>query len=114
MAKIFQLRALPVTKLQQRRAAVLRELRVPPGIIRASYVEQFLTCGKPNCRCQRGTKHGPFHYLVQCLSTGKVRKFLLKTPEARQQARVAVAAYVEFQNRVEELSQLNTELLRRC
>ena len=73
----------------------------------------MLTCGKSNCRCQRGHKHGPFHYLVQCVSTGKVVKFLLKTPEARSQARASIAAYTEHQKRLEELSQLNTELLRR-
>lgn len=113
MAKIFHMQKLSTLSLEKRRLILLERLVQPPDAIRASYVRQFVTCGKSNCRCQRGHKHGPFHYLVQCLGTGKVRKFLLKTPEARKQARESVTAYTEFQERLEELSQINTELLRR-
>jgi hypothetical protein len=28
-----------------------------------SLVEQYVTCGKPRCRCTRGQKHGPLYYL---------------------------------------------------
>jgi hypothetical protein len=46
--------------------------------------------------------------------TGKTRKFLLKTVGQEEQARVAVAAYAQFQEKLEELSQINTELLWRA
>ena len=113
MAKIFHAQGQSAISLEKRRLTLLKSLIPPQGAIRASYVRQFVTCGKKNCRCQRGHKHGPFHYLVQCLGTGKVRKFLLKTPEARKQARAGVSAYTEYPGRLEELSQINTELLRR-
>ena len=71
------------------------------------------TCGKANCRCRRGFKHGPFFYLVQCLGTGRVRKFLLKTPAQRKQARTGIAAHLKLQRQLAELSEINTELLRR-
>ena len=58
-------------------------------------------------------KHGPFHYLVQCMGVGKVRKFLLKTPAQREQARASIAAHAAIQACLEEFSQINTELLRR-
>ena len=45
--------------------------------------------------------------------TGRVRKFLLKTPAQRQQARAGIAAHLELQRQLAELSELNTELLRR-
>jgi hypothetical protein len=93
------------------KAILLRRLRVPSNALRASYVRQFLTCGKPNCRCRRGHKHGPFYYLVQC-QKGRIRKFLLKTPGQRQRARASIAAYVQFQKQLDELSNINTELLR--
>jgi len=101
-----------VEALQERKTALLKQLLVPPDFLRASYVKQYLTCGKTNCRCQRGFKHGPFYYLVQCLRGGKVRKFLLKTPEQRQQARVGIAAHEQLQRQLAELSEINTELLR--
>jgi hypothetical protein len=47
------------------------------------------------------------------MSVGNIRKFLLKTPAQQEQANVSIAAYVVFQRQLEELSQINTELLRR-
>jgi hypothetical protein len=113
MAKIFPLKAVATAALRRRKQALSADLAVPGNSVRASYVTQTLTCGKSNCRCRRGRRHGPFHYLVQCLHTGKVRKFLLKSSGQKEQARAATSAYVEFQEKLEELSQVNAELLRR-
>jgi uncharacterized protein DUF6788 len=113
MAKILRLKNVSGAELNRRKSELSSQMRVPANAVRASLVRQFLTCGKKNCRCQRGLKHGPFHYLVQCMGVGSVRKFLLKTPEQREQARISIAAYAELQERLEVLSQINTELLRR-
>ena len=102
-----------ISVLMQHKAILLARLQPAPDLLRASYVKQYLTCGKPNCRCRRGFKHGPFYYLVQCLGTGRVRKFLLKTPAQRKQARAGIAAHLKLQRRLAELSEINTELLRR-
>jgi len=102
-----------VEALQAKKAALLEQILVPSNLLRASYVKQYLTCGKTNCRCRRGFKHGPFYYLVQCLGAGQVRKFLLKTPEQRRQARAGIATHLKFQHQLAELSEINTELLRR-
>lgn len=113
MAKRFRFQNLSTAALRTRKKVLLAHLIVPAEAVRASCVQQYLTCGKANCRCRRGHKHGPFHYLVQCVHTGNTRKFLLKTDAQKQQARTAVTAYTDFQDRLEELSQINTELLRR-
>ena len=47
------------------------------------------------------------------MAVGQVRKFLLKTPAEQQAARAATAAFNQFYEGLEELSQINTELLRR-
>jgi hypothetical protein len=113
MAKVFVCRRLSTLALRQRRQRLLRQLRLPPHLIRASVVERFNTCGKPNCACHRGQKHGPFYYLTQCLAVGRITKFLLKSPAAQAAARAGTAAFNEFYDSLEELSQINTELLRR-
>lgn len=113
MAKVFALRRLSTLALRQRRQRLLRQLRLPPQLIRGSVVERFNSCGKPNCACATGQKHGPFYYLTQCLAVGKVNKFLLKTPAAQAAARASTAAFNEFYDGMEELSQVNAELLRR-
>ena len=113
MVKIIDLRKKSVSALQKQKAALMNQICVQSDFLRASYVKQYLTCGKANCRCQRGFKHGPFFYLVQCLRGGTVRKFLLKTPEQRKQARAGIAAHQKNQRQLAELSEINTELLRR-
>jgi hypothetical protein len=101
-----------VEVLKKRKIALLKQILVPPDLLRASYVKQYLTCGKTNCRCRRGFKHGPFYYLVQCLRGGKVIKFLLKTSEQRARARAGIAALEKFQRQLSEISEINTELLQ--
>lgn len=113
MAKVFKLRRTSTLALRQRKAVLLRRLAVPRGFLRASYVERFTTCGKTNCACAQGQKHGPFYYLASGLTQGNVLKFLLKTPDQQEQARQGVGAYQELWEGLEELSQINAELLRR-
>jgi len=113
MARIHAIRRKSLLALRQRKATLLRLLRVPPHSIRASVVERYGTCGKPSCICHGGPKHGPYYYLTQCVAKGHIRKFLLKAPADQQTARAAVAAFTEFYDALEELSQINAELLRR-
>ena len=99
--------------LRQRKASLLRRLSIAPDFLRASYVERFTTCGKANCVCAQGRKHGPFYYLASGLAQGHVLKFLLKTPAQQQRGRKGVLGYHQLWEGLEELSQINAELLRR-
>jgi hypothetical protein len=113
VAKIFNLRRTSTLALRQRKATLLRQLAVPPDLLRASYVERFTTCGKTNCACAQGQRHGPFYYLVSNLAPGHVLKFLLKEAAQQTAAQQAVRNYQVHWERLEELSQINAELLRR-
>ena len=113
MARIYSLHRKSTLALRQRKLALVRQLALPPQAIRASVVERFGTCGKARCVCHQGHKHGPYYYLTQCLAPGEVRKFLLKSTAEQQAARVATNAFNQFYDGLEELSQINTELLRR-
>ena len=113
MAKIYKLRRTSTLALRQRKTALLRLLAVPPDLLRASYVERFTTCGKPNCACARGQRHGPFYYLTANLAPGHVTKLLLKTSRQQETAQTGVRGYQDHWEHLEELSQINTELLRR-
>jgi len=113
MARIYELKRKSTLALRQHKKALLHRLRLPPEVLRASCVEQFLTCGKAACPCHQGRKHGPYYYLILCLAAGHIRKFLLKQPDQQQQARAGTLAYTRFMEGVEELSQINAELLRR-
>jgi len=41
----------------------LRSLMRSFPVLAGSLVKQYVVCGKPGCRCQRGQKHGPLYYL---------------------------------------------------
>lgn len=113
MARIHPTRRRSTLALRQRKAALLGQIAVPTDLMRASFVERYGQCGKANCRCHQGEKHGPFFYLTQCLAVGHVKKFLLKSPEQQHRARQGIAHFNELYEALEELSQINSELLRR-
>jgi hypothetical protein len=113
VAKIHSLRRISTLALRHRKASLLRQLAVPADLLRASYVERFTTCGKPNCACAQGQRHGPFYYLTSNLAPGHVLKFLLKDQAQQQSAEQGVRHYQVHWERLEELSQINAELLRR-
>ena len=115
MARIFETQRKSTLALRQRRAALLRQARLPAHLVRGSFIEQLRKCGKPNCACHRdpGKRHGPYYYLTTCLGVGKVRRLPLKSLAQQAQARAASAAYVHFMEQIEELSQINAELIRR-
>ena len=114
MARIFNLRRTSTLALRQRKGFLLRQLDVPADLLRASVVERYSPCGKAQCHCRHGgPKHGPFHYLIQCLAVGKINKFLLKSQDQQQAARSGVDHFHLLQEQLEELSQINAELLRR-
>lgn len=108
-----ELAHLSTLALRRRKARLLRTLTLPPDAIHASFLERFLTCGRPNCHCQQGEKHGPFFYLSRCLPNRQMRTLLLKAPAQIQQARHSVQAYRRLLDRLDQLSWLNWELLRR-
>jgi hypothetical protein len=113
MARIYDT-AKSTLALRKRKQFLLSLLKIYPYSLRASLVERFSRCGKPNCQCHHGgDKHGPFYYLTQCLAAGRINKFLLKTPDQQQMARSGIDHYHQLQEQLEELSQINAELLRR-
>ena len=114
MARIFSLRRKSTLALRQRKDRLLQLLKLCPDSLRASFVERYSVCGKSQCSCRHGgPKHGPFYYLTQCLAIGKVNKFLLRTQAQQQAAQQGIEHYRQFVELLEELSQINTELLRR-
>lgn len=108
-----ELQRLSTLALRQRKALLLRTLALPPDAIHASFLERFLKCGRPNCRCRQGEKHGPFYYLSRCLPKRQMRTLLLKEPSQILQGRRGVEAYQQLLESLDQLSWINWELLRR-
>lgn len=108
-----ELQRLSTLALRQRKTHLLRTLTVPTEAIHASFLERFLKCGRPNCHCQKGEKHGPFYYLSRCLPKREMRTLLLKESSQIAHGRQGVKAYQQFLEQLDQLSWINWELLRR-
>lgn len=108
-----ELQRLSTLALRQRKAHLLRALTFPQDAIHASFLERFLKCGRLNCHCRKGEKHGPFFYLSRCLPKRHMRTLLLKEQPQILQARQGVRAYQQLLESLDHLSWLNWELLRR-
>ena len=108
-----ELQRLSTLALRQRKAHLLRSLKLPPDVIHASFLERFLKCGRPNCHCRQGEKHGPFFYLSRCLAKRQMHTLLLKGQAQILQARRSVEAYQKALQAVDQLSEINWELVRR-
>lgn len=114
MSKIHPLQRTSTLALRQRKAHLLHTLEPSPHLLHASLIERFIRCGKANCHCHAGgPRHGPFFYLNRCFAKGQMQSLLLKSSGQLDQARQGVAAYAQVQQRLDELSQINYELLRR-
>ena len=108
-----ELARLSTLVLRRRKAHLLHTLTLPPNAIHASFLERFLKCGRPNCHCRDGEKHGPFFYLSRCLPERQMRTLLLKEPSQILQGRQGVDAYQQLLEKLDQLSWINWELLRR-
>ena len=104
---------LSTLALRQRKTHLLRTLTFPPDALHASFLERFLKCGRSNCHCKKGDKHGPFFYLSRCLPQRQMRTLLLKEQPQVLQARHGVEAYHQLLEQLDHLSWINWELLRR-
>jgi hypothetical protein len=83
-------------------------------MVRGCYYQVYKTCTQPNCRCQKGHKHGPFPALSWSVD-GKQRMVMVKAADVPLVERKATA-YREYQGgltRIRRVMSTIEELLGR-
>lgn len=103
---------LSVLALQQRRKGLVKLLPPLDETLRGSLLERYLTCGNPNCKCARGERHGPVWYLTVTLGAGRTTGSILTTNQL-DRVRGWINNYHAVKERLEKISDINRELLRR-
>lgn len=76
-------------KMNQKRAEKIRRYileREKYFFVWGSICKDMVRCGKPNCKCARGQKHGPYYYLYRRIDD-KAERFYLGGPEEAEVAR---------------------------
>jgi Family of unknown function (DUF6788) len=112
MAERENLSKLSILALRKRREG-LTQLLPPLGeTLRGSLMERYLTCGNPDCKCARGERHGPVWYLSVTLDQSH-RKGSTVPADQVEQVRRWIENYHQIKERLEKISDINRELLRR-
>ena len=75
-------------------------------------MERYVTCGNPNCKCARGERHGPMWYLTVTLGPGRTTGGVIPADKV-DQVRGWIDNYQAVKDRLEKISEINRELLRR-
>ena len=98
--------------LQRRREGLAKLLPPPAEVLRGSLLERYLTCGKPNCKCASGERHGPVWYLTVTLGPGRTCGSVVAVDQL-DRVRNWIANYHKMRESLEKISDINRELLRR-
>jgi hypothetical protein len=80
-------------------------------MVTGSLVEQYVSCGKPRCRCQRGQKHGPLHYLYW-KEQGRSRSLYVPREHVKELRR-QIQNYRRFQTELTSLLRRQRQAWRR-
>ena len=112
MAERENLSRLSLLALQKRREGLTKLLPPLGEILRGSLMERYLTCGNPTCKCARGERHGPIWYLSVTLDQSHRIGSTVPTEQV-EQVRRWIDNYHRVKERLEKISDINRELLRR-
>jgi hypothetical protein len=99
--------------LRQRRQGLAQHLPPVTEVLRGSLVERYVTCGNPSCKCAKGERHGPMWYLTVTLGRGRTTGGIIPGDQV-EQVRGWIENYHQLKDRLEKISEINRELLRRA
>ena len=103
---------LSTVALENRRHVLAMNLPRAEQTLRGTLMERYVTCGKPDCKCARGERHGPSWYLTVTLAPGRTTGGVV-SPEQLALVRHWVENYQRMKQDLESISAINRELLRR-
>lgn len=98
--------------LQKRREGLVKGMPPLADTLRGSLLERYMTCGKPNCKCARGERHGPVWYLSVTLGPAHTTGHAVSADQL-EKVRAWTGNYHTAKEYLEKISEINLELLRR-
>jgi hypothetical protein len=97
-------------ELQKERAGLLAELATLSRLLHGSWVERYSVCSRPDCKCRRGERHGPRHYLV-VNEAGRQRQKYVANSHVKA-ALEGLAQHRRLRQIVDRITQLNLNLMK--
>ena len=77
--------------------------------VRGSLMAQYKSCGRANCRCSKGSKHGPFFYHVWYVRGRRHKRYVRKADLEQTKAGIE-ALRAQMQKRQEEVAEIKAIL----
>jgi hypothetical protein len=99
-----------VKELRKERAELLAELATLSRLLHGSWVERYSVCSRPDCKCRRGERHGPRHYLVVNETGRQSQKYVANSQV--EAAMEGLAQHRRLQEIVDRITQLNLALMK--
>lgn len=96
--------------LLKRRAELSKTLPPFQEMLRGSFLEREIHCGKPNCRCARGPGH-PLLCVTASFPGGRTQQVTVPR-EWAQRVRRWIENYRRYWEAIEEISAINRRLLQ--
>jgi hypothetical protein len=101
-----------VTKMQRllsKRAQLCDQLASCAEMVQGTLVTKYLKCGKPRCRCEKGSPHGPKYYVSD--KTGGLTRMLYVPVDTITDVQKRIALHHRFKKIGAEISKINRALL---
>ncbi|MDD2598899.1 MAG: hypothetical protein PHO37_06720 [Kiritimatiellae bacterium] len=99
-----------VEKLLNERAALLIELSSLSHLLHGSWVQRYSLCSRKDCKCHRGERHGPRHYLVVNRDGKQRQKYVPNSQVAA--AQTGLTEYSRLSKIVDRITQINLDLMK--
>jgi hypothetical protein len=104
---------ISTNELRKNRQDLIGQLAAFDGkILRGSLIESYKKCGKPGCKCAKGTGHGPKHSMTVNFPKRKPENDYIPL-EYVIQVKEYVSNYHRFKEIIEQICMINREILKR-
>ena len=99
-----------VKKLLNERTVLLAELGTLSSMLHGSWVERFSACSRPSCKCHKGHRHGPRHYLVIRENGRQRQKYVPNSQVTAAQA--GLCEYSRVCEIIDRITHINLALMK--
>lgn len=99
-----------IKELKEERARLLEELGSLSQLLHGSWVERYSVCSRRGCKCRKGERHGPRHYLVINEGGHQRQKYI---PQSQvDAAQEGLKQYRRLQEISDRITHINLQLMK--
>lgn len=99
-----------IKKLVNERSLLLEELKILSKMLHGSWVKRYSVCSIKNCKCHKGERHGPRHYLV-INENGRQRQKYIPNSQV-ESGRQGVMEYHKAIGLIDRITSINLKLIK--